>query len=262
MTTPVRTRPPLRETERVRREDRPVSPPVNPSAFRRRQQPLPGHAPGRPARERRVTPGGWRSHVAELGANLDEQMGSGRRRGSRQVTAYRGRRIAPQAANPTKVRFALTIVLLLAMATVVSLFLSGVATKQAFIIEDLTTRETAQSRELETLHRNLEDVKSAAEIANAAVASGSVVPVQSGILTVDPTGAVIEQRPADPAAVLPLIDVNGEPVRTPGASSDPKDTDTAAQAVVAVPRNASGSVPQGMSGIAPYAVNSAKKPAE
>jgi hypothetical protein len=89
-------------------------------------------------------------------------------------------------------------------------------------LSEAESTSTTLSNELESLHRDVEDASSTQRIAAEASRLGMVVPGQSGVLDVNGE-EVREVRPADPAASLPVTDING---RTPAQrpTSDPEAT--------------------------------------
>ena len=61
------------------------------------------------------------------------------------------------------------------------------------------------------------------------------IPTQPGIIEVEEDGSVKERRPATEGTEA-IIDVNGEPVRTGQATSNPRDTEGMSDELNAVPR--------------------------
>ena len=180
----------------------------------------------------------------------------GRRLGSKQVTSNRGRRVVQEKADTNTVRFVVLLSIFLAVGVAISVWLSGIATQQSFELSTLAQRDVTLSRELETANRDLEELRYSAEIARHAQGTGAVVATEPGILATDATGAVIEQRPANPAESRPLTDVNGAPVRADRASSSPEETEEISGSVVQVPQE-TNSAPRLRSnaGLAPYDPN-------
>ena len=149
------------------------------------------------------------------------QAGRGPRRlGSQQVVSVRGRRVNPVKRVTTRARLSIVAIVMMIGGIVFAIWLSGVATQQTFRVQALTAEESQLNNELETLHRDLENVRSAAEIAGHAVEEGLEIPANPGILRREENGDIVEDRPAS-AETRPIIDVNGEPVRPGQASSDP-----------------------------------------
>lgn len=146
-----------------------------------------------------------------------------RRRGSRQQVSVRGRRIAvPSAAERSVVRTWVVLLLLFVAGVAFAMYLSGKTTEQSYQLSEAESTSTTLSNELESLHRDVEDASSTQRIAAEASRLGMVVPGQSGVLDVNGE-EVREVRPADPAATLPVTDING---RTPAQrpTSDPEAT--------------------------------------
>ncbi|MGS2663756.1 hypothetical protein ACU6QD_01835 [Corynebacterium glucuronolyticum] len=210
--------------------------PKSPSKFRPATQPVParrfGHSP--------VT---------------KPEHSFGRRLGSKQITSYRGRRVVHEKADTNTVRFVVLLSVFLAVGVAISVWLSGIATQQSFDLNRLAQQDTTLSRELETANRNLEELRSGAEIARHAQSTGAVVATEPGILTTDEAGAVIEQRPANPAESRPLTDVNDAPVRSSRASSSPEGTDEITDSVVQVPQETNKPLLRSNAGLAPYDPN-------
>ena len=210
--------------------------PKSPSQFKPARQPL----PARPFGESPVT---------------RPEHSFGRRLGSKQITSYRGRRVVHEKADSNTVRFVVLLSVFLTVGVAISVWLSGIATQQSFELNRLAQRDTSLSRELETANRDLEELRSGAEIARHAQATGAVVATEPGILTTDEFGAVTEQRPANPAESRPLTDVNDAPVRSSRASSSPESTDEISDSVVQVPQEASTPMLRSNAGLAPYDPN-------
>lgn len=149
------------------------------------------------------------------------QAGKGPRRlGSQQVVSVRGRMVNPVKRVTTRARLSIVAIAMMVGGIVFAIWLSGIATQQTFRVQVLTAEESQLNNELETLHRDLENVRSAAEIAGHAVEEGLEIPESPGILRREENGDIVEDRPAS-AETRPIIDVNGEPVRPGQASSDP-----------------------------------------
>ena len=189
--------------------------PKSPSQFKPARQPL----PARPFGESPVT---------------RPEHSFGRRLGSKQITSYRGRRVVHEKADSNTVRFVVLLSVFLTVGVAISVWLSGIATQQSFELNRLAQRDTSLSRELETANRDLEELRSGAEIARH---------------------AVTEQRPANPAESRPLTDVNDAPVRSSRASSSPESTDEISDSVVQVPQEASTPMLRSNAGLAPYDPN-------
>lgn len=177
------------------------------------------------------------------------------RLGSRQVVSVRGRRVA-EVKRTTLLAKLVGISIALAVGGVaVAMWLSGVSTQQTFEMQGLQSQERQLSNQLETLNRDLENVRSSAELARRAGELGMAVPSQPGILEVQGNGEIIEERPADPAT-SPIIDVNGAPVRPGQASSDPAAIDELGDNLEAIPQAEQLQAPAPVDrGVAPYAPN-------
>ena len=155
------------------------------------------------------------------GRQNSPQPGKGPHRlGSQQVVSVRGRRVNPVKRVTTRARLSIVAIAMMVGGIVFAIWLSGIATQQTFRVQVLTAEESQLNNELETLHRDLENVRSAAEIAGHAVDEGLEIPESPGILRREENGDIVEDRPAS-AETRPIIDVNGEPVRPGQASSDP-----------------------------------------
>lgn len=170
-----------------------------------------------------------------------------RKLGSQQVVSVRGRRVVTQKANPHRVNLALGVIFCLFITIAAAMVLSGKTTEQAFQLQKLTAQEQQLNNQLETLNRDVEQAKAAAEVARVAADKKLVVAQQPGILAVEKDGAITEQRPSDPEAVRPIIDVNGAPIRPEQASSNPNEIKAVTDNIEAIPQNHS-SVPA----VAPY----------
>ncbi|MCZ9293236.1 hypothetical protein [Corynebacterium meitnerae] len=147
------------------------------------------------------------------------------RLGSKQVVSVRGRRIS---TTETKRKFSRVSVLslpLLVLGIFGAMLLSALSTQQTFTIQQLQSEERALNNEIETLNRNVEDSRAAAELAARADKAGMVVPGQAGIITVNDRGEAVEAGPADPAKTLRVVDVNSDTVRVDRATSDRRATD-------------------------------------
>lgn len=148
----------------------------------------------------------------------------GNRLGSKQVVSNRGRRVV----QPTRVtglfaRLSFIAIGLLIAGVAAAMWLSGLSTSQTFKIQELTAQESMLDNQLETLNRDLENVRSASDIARRAHEARMGIPVQPGVVEVGPGGDVEQKREATPD-MESVIDVNGEPVRPGQASSDPNAT--------------------------------------
>ena len=148
----------------------------------------------------------------------------GNRLGSKQVVSKRGRRVV----QPTRVtglfaRLSFIAIGLLIAGVAAAMWLSGLSTSQTFKIQELTAQESTLDNQLETLNRDLENVRSASDVARRAHEAKMGIPVQPGVVEVGPDGNVEQKREATPD-MESVIDVNGEPVRPGQASSDPNAT--------------------------------------
>lgn len=168
--------------------------------------------------------------------------------GSKQVIVERGRRVAQVKNDPHFVRFVVFVIALLSASVGAVMFLSAHATSQTFSLQDLKSQETQLDNELESLHRDLESVRSSAEIARRASEMGFVVPDQPGVLEVShgAEAPVAEVLASDAAKTRPLVDVNGNKVRASSATSNPAETRAVTNSLDQLPR-----VEQ-VSGVAPY----------
>ena len=157
------------------------------------------------------------------------------RLGSKQVVSVRGRRIS---TTETKRKFSRVSVLslpLLVLGIFGAMLLSALSTQQTFTIQQLQSEERALNNEIETLNRNVEDSRAAAELAARADKAGMVVPGQARIITVNDRGDAVEAGPADPAKTLRVVDVNSDTVRVDRATSDRRATDDVADNLSPLP---------------------------
>lgn len=171
-----------------------------------------------------------------------------RKLGSQQVVSVRGRRIVTQKADPRRVNTAIAVVVFLFLTIAAAMVLSGKSTEQAFQLQKLHAQETQLNNQLETLNRDVEQAKAAAEVARVAADKRMVVADKPGILAVEKDGAITEQRPSDPKAVRPIIDVNGAQIRPEQASTNPNEIKAVTENIQPIPQS-NNSVP----GVAPYA---------
>ena len=118
-----------------------------------------------------------------------------------------------------------------------AMLLSALSTQQTFTIEQLQSQERTLNNEIETLNRNVEDSRAAAEVAAKADAAGMVVPVQPGIIDVAADGKANETREADPEKNLRIVDVNEETIRADKATSDRDATRDIVDNLSALPSN-------------------------
>ena len=157
------------------------------------------------------------------------------RLGSRQVVTERGRRVAPIKKVNLFSRLSAVAIALLIGGVFLAVWLSGVSTSQTFRIQQLTYQESQLENQLETLNRDLEQVRSSADVARRGADANMGIPTQPGIVEVTEDGSVEERRPATQGTER-IIDVNGEPVRTGQATSDPDDTEGVSDELNAVPQ--------------------------
>lgn len=182
------------------------------------------------------------------------RKGRPQRVGSQQVLTHRGRRIGTvQRVSPFAKTSFYALALLLG-GVFIAMGLSGLSTAQTFKIQQLSVQENTLDNQLETLNRDLEDVRSSADVARRAAEDSMGVPAQAGIVEVQENGDIAERRPAEPETDS-IIDVNGAPVRPGQASSDPNETEDVNGNLNAVPQGTqSVQAPQGQQAYqAPYA---------
>ncbi|MDK8898492.1 hypothetical protein QP999_11165 [Corynebacterium sp. MSK004] len=176
-------------------------------------------------RGRRTTP--LPSRTPHRGTVPTRRVGSGlrgSRLGSKQVVSNRGRRVAqPTRVNGLFARLSFTAIALLITGVAAAMWLSGLSTSQTFKIQELTAQESTLDNQLETLNRDLENVRSASDVARRAHEAKMGIPVQPGVVEVGADGNIEHKREATPD-MESVIDVNGEPVRPGQASSDPNAT--------------------------------------
>ncbi|MDK6812535.1 MULTISPECIES: hypothetical protein [Corynebacterium] len=176
-------------------------------------------------RGRRTTP--LPSRTPHRGTVPTRRVGSGlrgSRLGSKQVVSNRGRRVSqPTRVNGLFARLSFTAIALLITGVAAAMWLSGLSTSQTFKIQELTAQESTLDNQLETLNRDLENVRSASDVARRAHEAKMGIPVQPGVVEVGADGNIEHKREATPD-MESVIDVNGEPVRPGQASSDPNAT--------------------------------------
>lgn len=181
------------------------------------------------------------------------------RTGSKQVVSVRGRRVVAPKADPVVLRFVVTVIVVLAAGVAAAMGLSGVTTQQTFVIEQLKGQEKQLDNRIESLTRDVEQVRASADVARRASEHGMVVADQPGIITVDPSGVVTVVRMPDPTATRPVIDVNGSPVQPAMTSSDPDEIARIQDSVVPSPRE-SRITPGGIPRVAPYEARGGARP--
>lgn len=147
------------------------------------------------------------------------------RLGSKQVVSVRGRRVTTTETKRKFSRMSILSLPLLLLGIFGAMLLSALSTQQTFTIQQLQSEERALKNEIETLNRDVEDSRAAAEVAAKAGQEGMVVPSQAGIITVNNHGEATEVGPADPEKTLRVVDVNGDTVRVDRATSDRSATD-------------------------------------
>ncbi|MDO5031383.1 hypothetical protein [Corynebacterium sp.] len=176
-------------------------------------------------RARRTTPLPSRTpHRGTVPKRRTSEAFRGNRLGSQQVVSIRGRQLHPTPKkNSLFVRMSVIALCLLIAGVVMSMWLSGVSTAQTFKVQELTARDAQLDNQLETLNRDLENVRSAADVARRAHEANMGIPVQPGIVDVAGDGEVKHLREATPEKES-VIDVNGDPVRPGQVSSDPRAT--------------------------------------
>lgn len=174
-----------------------------------------------------------------------------KRLGSRQVVSRRGRRIQPRKETPRILKISAAALLFAIAGIIGAMTLSGVTTQQTFQLQQLKVEQNRLDNQLESLNRDLENVRSSASLARQAGERHLVVPQQPGILAVNDEGEVTEVRPPS-EETRPIIDVNGKPVRAHIASSNPEKTRELDGNVSAVPHLG---MPNNDAGVAPYAPN-------
>lgn len=158
-----------------------------------------------------------------------------RKPGSQQVFSNRGKRIVRQRVDPHRIRFVVTLTLVLGAGVFIAMMLSKISTEQSFEIQELQHNETTLQSQIETLNRDLQNASATAEIARQAKDMGMVIPDQPGILAKNESGDMSEQR-APGTVTRPIVDVNGQQIRPRVASSDPKATNEVSQRLNETPR--------------------------
>ena len=213
-------------------------------------------APTRTPRTSPDTRPGLRPNVRP---HVPHQKSRGGRLGSQQVVSVRGRRVATTAKQKTALGKVggLTVVLLVIGVTI-AMLLSGLSTAQTFTIQQLQSQERQLRNEVESLNRNLEDLRSSAEVTQRAAEKGMLVAGQPGIVAMLDDGRIEHRRDFNPESVAKLVDVNGAPTRADRASSDEKATAELGDNLAQVPGgNVVGEAPavEGLANLAPYQPN-------
>lgn len=196
---------------------------------------------------RRETPSNLRPHRS----TRKNPPAAPKRLGSRQVVSRRGRRIQPPKTTPRILKISAAALLFAIAGIFCAMTLSGVTTQQTFELQKLKVEQNTLNNQLESLNRDLENVRSSAALARQAGERHLVVPQQPGILAVNEEGEITEVRPPSDET-RPIIDVNGKPVRAHIASSNPEKTRELDGTVSAVPHLG---MPNNDAAVAPYAPN-------
>lgn len=179
-----------------------------------------------PTRDPRRAPARTPVTRPDVRPHVPHQKSRGGRLGSQQVVSVRGRRIATPAKQKTALgKVGGVAVTLLVIGVAVAMILSGLSTAQTFTVQQLQSQERALENEVESLSRDLEDLRSSAELAQRAAEANMVVAKQPGIVEVNADGRVEERREFNPESVAPVMDVNGQPTRAGRATSDQRATD-------------------------------------
>lgn len=181
----------------------------------------------------------------------------GGRLGSKQVVSVRGRRTAPIQANSKLPRLSFISLALLIGGVVMAMWLSGQSTIQTFEIQNLASQEKQLDNQIETLNRDLENVRSSADVVRRASENGLAVPTNPGIVAEGKDGKVQVKRQATPETDR-IVDINGAPIRPGKASSDPEDTGDVSDEVSAIPQSNRGSSERPAEGGASRGDNSAR----
>ncbi|MBN9643095.1 hypothetical protein ACFSSC_05745 [Corynebacterium mendelii] len=177
-----------------------------------------------------------------------------RRTGSKQVTSIRGRRVVAPKADPRYIRFTVLVIGVLIGGIVGTLSLAGVTTHQSYQIAHLQGLDAQLDNQLETLHRDHEAARSAADMARRASDMGMVVADQPGIIAVGVDDQPVTVRQPDASKTRPIIDVNGNRVRPLPATSDPEETAALIDNLQAIPGNATPGA-AAIPAVAPYSPN-------
>lgn len=132
----------------------------------------------------------------------------GSRLGSQQQVSERGRRLSVHKNEFSK--FSFFVISFLVFSVVMAVMLSGMVTQKTFDITELARKEATLTNEVETLHRDVQQLQSTAGIVERAGDMGMVVPAQPGVLSVGPDGTALQQlEPTTDSR--PIIDVNTLP---------------------------------------------------
>lgn len=161
------------------------------------------------------------------------------RLGSKQVVSVRGRRTQPLPATTKLPQLSFISLALLIGGVVLAMWLSGQSTVQTFQIQGLVAQERQLDNQIETLNRDLENVRSSADVARRAADADMGVPVQPGIIEAKDKGKpVVKRRPAPETDRI--VDINGSAIRPGKASSDPKGMGDISDEVSAIPEGQRG----------------------
>ena len=206
-----------------------------------------------------TTPGTTQGTRPGVRPHVPHQKSRGGRLGSQQVVSVRGRRV-PTAVKEKSAfgKVGGLAVALLVIGVTIAMVLSGLSTAQTFTIQRLQSQERMLENEVESLSRNLEDLRSSAEVAQRAMDAGMVVASQPGIVEVMGDGHVEHRRDFNPESVVKLVDVNGAPPRANRATSDEQATAELGDSLTQVPGgNVVGEAPavSGLVNLAPYQPN-------
>lgn len=157
------------------------------------------------------------------------------RLGSQQQISVRGRRAGATREVRLFVKLSAYAIGLLISGVCLGMWLSGVSTAQTFNIQSLTEKDSMLNNQLETLNRDLENVRSSADVARRAAEDSMGVPEQAGVVEVQENGDIAQRRAAKPETES-IIDVNGAPVRPARASSNPTATAQVSGSLSSVPQ--------------------------
>lgn len=159
------------------------------------------------------------------------------RLGSQQVVSVRGRRVSPAAAKHPLAAVGHIALVLLVIGVAAAMVLSAMSTTQTFAIQQLQSQEREVTNQVESLNRDLEDMRSAAEVAQRAAQAGMVVATEPGIIEVGADGHIEQRREYKPDTEASVVDVNGAPTRAGRASSDQRATREVGEALTQLPGN-------------------------
>lgn len=177
------------------------------------------------------------------------------RLGSQQVVSVRGRRVSPAAAKHPLSAVGHIALVLLIIGVAAAMVLSAMSTTQTFAIQQLQSEERDVTNEVESLNRDLEDLRSAAEVAQRAAQAGMVVATEPGIIEVGADGHIEQRREYNSDTEASVVDVNGAPTRAGRASSDQRATREVGQSLTQLPGDGNPPVPPAapaIDNVAPY----------